>query len=241
MSKDTISRQAAIEVAMEELESGTYFDIPSKIKGLPSVQPEILACGEGELNVPDTNVGDTISRQAALSALASIAGVGNRALDKIRALPSAQPERTCVNCGRTVNNGGWYADGKTRCPIEEHYALPKDGYCHLWEKRNVTDDDYPERREDEPTIEEQQWIPCSERLPDMDRAYYLVSLSDKKEVDIAYFTEYGTWETFRNDEVEAWMPLPEPYAERRTDERQEHTMEEFMYGQDMGNPEDGSL
>ena len=61
---------------------------------------------------------------------------------------SAQPERTCVNCGRTANNGGWYADGRTRCPIEEHYALPKDGYCHLWEKRNVTDDDYPERRTD---------------------------------------------------------------------------------------------
>jgi len=67
----------------------------------------------------------------------------------IKELTSAQPERTCVNCGRTVNNGGWYADGKTRCPIEEHYALPKDGYCHLWEKRNVTDDDYPERRTDE--------------------------------------------------------------------------------------------
>ena len=65
-------------------------------------------------------------------------------------LPSAQPEqRTCVNCGRTANNGGWYADGRTRCPIEEHYALPKDGFCHLWEKRNVTDDDYPERRTDD--------------------------------------------------------------------------------------------
>ena len=68
---------------------------------------------------------------------------------KIEQLPAAQPERTCVNCGRTANNGGWYADGGTRCPIEEHYALPKDGYCHLWEKRNVTDDDYPERRTDE--------------------------------------------------------------------------------------------
>ena len=67
----------------------------------------------------------------------------------IETLPSAQPEGRCVNCGRTVNNGGWYEDGRTRCPIEEHYALPKDGYCHLWEKRNVTDDDYPERREDE--------------------------------------------------------------------------------------------
>ena len=76
-------------------------------------------------------------------------GIGN---DNICACnkyePSVQPERTCVNCGRTVNNGGWYADGGTRCPIEEHYALPKDGYCHLWEKRNVTDDDCPERREE---------------------------------------------------------------------------------------------
>lgn len=61
-------------------------------------------------------------------------------------LDDPQPERTCVNCGRTANNGGWYADGRTRCPIEEHYALPKDGFCYLWEKRNVTDDDYPERR-----------------------------------------------------------------------------------------------
>lgn len=72
-----------------------------------------------------------------------------RAENAIGNLPSAQPERTCVNCGRTANNGGWYADGRTRCPIEEHYALPKDGYCHLWEKRNVTDDDYPERKTDE--------------------------------------------------------------------------------------------
>lgn len=73
-------------------------------------------------------------------------------IDTLMQLPPAQPEmRHCVNCGRTVNNGGWYKDGRTRCPIEEHYPLPKDGYCHLWEKRNVTDDDYPERREDEQT------------------------------------------------------------------------------------------
>ena len=71
-----------------------------------------------------------------------------RALSEAIQLASAQLERTCVNCGRTANNGGWYADGGTRCPIEEHYALPKDGYCHLWEKRNVTDDDYPEKREE---------------------------------------------------------------------------------------------
>ena len=106
----------------------------------------------------DTNVpsNDCISRQAVLDiafkycpdddGLCSEAGSDLRnMLDEIENLPPAQPERTCVNCGRTANNGGWYADGRTRCPIEEHYALPKDGFCHLWEKRNVTDDDYPER------------------------------------------------------------------------------------------------
>lgn len=99
---------------------------------------------------------DLISREAVLDALKAIPDHNDgmvfetlsHALRDIELLPSAQPERTCVNCGRTVNNGGWYADGGTRCPIEEHYALPKDGYCHLWEKRNVTDDDYPERREE---------------------------------------------------------------------------------------------
>ena len=95
---------------------------------------------------------DLISRQAAIDELDKGAwGVEwDKTLAKamIESLPSAQPERTCVNCGRTANNGGWYADGRTRCPIEEHYALPKDGFCHLWEKRNITDDDYPERRTD---------------------------------------------------------------------------------------------
>ena len=99
---------------------------------------------------------DTISRQAAIDALhmhlmyrMGTDSNKKRLDDWINGVPSVQLERTCVNCGRTVNNGGWYADGGTRCPIEEHYALPKDGYCHLWEKRNVTDDDYPERRTDE--------------------------------------------------------------------------------------------
>ena len=102
---------------------------------------------------------DLISRQAAIDALKNrwkktrnYEGIGDDIAEEcelyLKQLPAAQPERTCVNCGRTANNGGWYADGRTRCPIEEHYALPKDGYCHLWEKRNVTDDDYPERRTD---------------------------------------------------------------------------------------------
>ena len=117
----------------------------------------------GMENLLSTNLAevgtDCISRQAVLDiafkycpdddGICSEAGSDLRnMLDEIENLPSAEPEHTCLNCGRTANNGGWYADGGTRCPIEEHYALPKDGYCHLWEKRNVTDDDYPEGGEE---------------------------------------------------------------------------------------------
>ena len=100
----------------------------------------------------DEKMSDLIDRQAAIDIVefecGEWSGLAKTIAEEIKQLPSAEPERTCVNCGRTANNGGWYADGRTRCPIEEHYALPKDGYCHLWEKRNVTDDDYPERREE---------------------------------------------------------------------------------------------
>ena len=39
----------------------------------------------------------------------------------------------CCDCARNADNGGLYPDGRTRCPIQEHYALLKDGYCHLAE------------------------------------------------------------------------------------------------------------
>jgi len=165
---DLISRQAAIDalmVAVDDVGVLDAEDIETVFALLPSAQPE--KCTDKRTG---THACDCISRQAAIDALDvlcqehryKIPGKAETysqyneawqdALDRaegvIGNLPTAQPERTCVNCGRTVNNGGWYADGRTRCPIEEHYALPKDGYCHLWEKRNVTDDDYPERREE---------------------------------------------------------------------------------------------
>ena len=41
---------------------------------------------------------------------------------------------TCESCGRNADNGGFYeTDNRTKCPIQEHYALPKDGRCHLYE------------------------------------------------------------------------------------------------------------
>lgn len=96
---------------------------------------------------------DLIDRQAAIDAIKKHYRAHDNDLLELIAfdierLPPAQPEQRCVNCGRTINNGGWYKDGGTRCPIEEHYALPKDGYCHLWEKRKVWEDDYVKRPEE---------------------------------------------------------------------------------------------
>jgi hypothetical protein len=157
---DTISRRAAIKVLHDEIikrriygdvNDGMLdeFDTESILRALPSAQPETHD------KRTEMHACDCVSRQAAIDAINKAfervfawdgtSPLGDKVLENV---PSARPERTCVNCGRTVNNGGWYADGRTRCPIEEHYALPKDGYCHLWEKRNVTDDDYPERREE---------------------------------------------------------------------------------------------
>lgn len=54
----------------------------------------------------------------------------NEATDMaIKALESQK--HTCQTCARSSDN---CEHTTTRCPIEEHYALPKDGYCHLWKE-----------------------------------------------------------------------------------------------------------
>ena len=63
---DSISRKAAIRWVKTEcnpygnptldFESGKK--VIEHLEQMPSAQPEILTCGEGELNIPDTNVGD---------------------------------------------------------------------------------------------------------------------------------------------------------------------------------------
>ena len=50
------------------------------------------------------------------------------------AIKALEPRKhTCQTCARSSDN---CEHTTTRCPIEEHYALPKDGYCHLWEEKN---------------------------------------------------------------------------------------------------------
>lgn len=72
-----------------------------------------------------------------------------------------------------------------------------------------------------PTIEpKQEWIPCSERLPE-ENSFYLVTADhyrDKayRSTDMYLFVD-GKWDTV-HDDIIAWKPLPEPYKEGADDE-----------------------
>ena len=54
------------------------------------------------------------------------------------------------------------------------------------------------------------WIPCSERLPEVN-GWYLVT----NELGVVQQQHWGAshWEKLRDDAVIAWMPLPAPYTE----------------------------
>ena len=60
-------------------------------------------------------------------------------------------------------------------------------------------------------LEKQEWILCSERLPDRSDGY-LVSSNDKIVFVLYYSLEHG-WDGWWNDRITAWRPLPEPYTE----------------------------
>lgn len=68
----------------------------------------------------EAQTGDLISRAAALTALTSTAGVGNRALDKIRALPSVQSQQVtgklnadCISRKAAIDALTEYGNGRT--------------------------------------------------------------------------------------------------------------------------------
>ena len=170
-------------------------------------QPEMLACGEGVLNAQpvdkDTNVpvNDLISRQAVLDTIVSY-----------------------------------------REDMLHHFEM-----CYGAEKNRV-DDCISLIKNLSPSPSRPPWIPCSERLPDelaevnitwinTNPAPYYEFIKGKPNTGSAvyykgrwywysavcadYLAEYGFSPNDDMDDaikVIAWMPLPEPYAERKTDD-----------------------
>lgn len=64
--------------------------------------------------------------------------------------------------------------------------------------------------EEQPTIEPQRWIPCSERLPEYGIEVVTVDKDGEYEINHIIDEEDGEW--FWEKAI-AWMPLPEPYTE----------------------------
>ena len=71
-----------------------------------------------------------------------------------------------------------------------------------------------------------EWIPVSERLPKNDD-WVIVTILDEsgdtpwRYTDFGWYLEEATcWivEAEKRRDIVAWMPLPEPYKERREDE-----------------------
>lgn len=70
-----------------------------------------------------------------------------------------------------------------------------------------------------------QWIPCGERLPDTDDHVLCTTITRKGVRNIVrgyYFHDDsypggGQWSAGMNSNVIAWMPLPEPYKEKKDD------------------------
>ena len=65
-----------------------------------------------------------------------------------------------------------------------------------------------------PTIEMPKWIPCSERLPSWDDYDCLVNvIAEDRTYPIILAPTYKVEDMYRNEWINAWMPLPKPYEE----------------------------
>lgn len=145
---DLISRQAAIDALCNDYCGGRqdckYYPKCENLKAvqnLPSAQPEILACGEGELNVPDINVGYMISRRAAIIQL-SHNKIGDddcdviiqRDIETIKQMPSAEPDiiycKDCLKHNKRIGDYVEKSDGT-------YYWIWKGQACPLAEFRGV--------------------------------------------------------------------------------------------------------
>ncbi len=75
------------------------------------------------------------------------------------------------------------------------------------------------RMMEKPERKENDWIPCSERLPDKSGEYLVTDYGwPTTTVDVVeFFCKNGVSEWVSYDHVVAWMPVPEPYRGEQDD------------------------
>lgn len=83
----------------------------------------------------------------------------------------------------------------------------------------------------QPTIEQSQWMPCSERLPELEEKEYWVCTDGGYQCQCRWTNINHIWTNLTTDwhwhimdipqysKVVAWMPLPKPYKEGEENEQ----------------------
>ena len=185
-----ISLKAAIDAVNTALfpKINTAKDAEKALRNLPSAQPELSTEIQEILTYLDTTLHPIVSPDNW--------NVYAELHDMVSMLPSAQPETDsfCTDCKE-------YDQERHFCPRFDRVI-----------KKTI-----------EEMKAEQRWIPCSERLPDVAQR---VLLSGHGQVMVGMLHSFGKYSleptgisyVYPKDDIEAWMPLPEPYTERRGNE-----------------------
>ncbi|RHG09475.1 DUF551 domain-containing protein [Dorea longicatena] len=95
----------------------------------------------------------------------------------------------------------------------------KTGYWSPNKKQELVDRlaMYEDREDAKDTNVPGKWIPCNERLPEVNipvLAQWGIYYSGENRIEILYLNEFGRWHGDLgepNGKVIAWMPLPTPY------------------------------
>lgn len=157
----------------------------------------ICACSEYR---PKTcGDGDTISRQDTVDVIASMIAY-HKTLDDAYwyvkdDAPSAQPQLDT-------------------CPIYGGMCGYPSNLCYECPRHEGAKEQPQWWTEGLQPFAQPQWIPVSERLPEYGTEVVTINKDDEYEINHVIDEEDGEW--FFDGAV-AWMPLPEPYAERRED------------------------
>lgn len=240
---DCISREAVLDFLQRRLYHPGYNEgelniircAIGEVQNLPAIEPKTTESGsvmhETAENEKDRTTDDCISRQAAIDAVDAIGHIatmpdGDKCVRRsavkytLSMLPSAQPETAerTTEMAQNVSDGDLISRKAAMNRIDEALARVFKEPCGELILRKV------------PSAQpEQQWIPCSERLPEEKDAGILKKLGTEKRSEyvlatvevkgerttVTACTHDGKWDwnmkyAFPDYKVVAWMPLPEP-------------------------------